>query len=188
MKVKDIPTFTWFDVIAKTGDLGKYLADADSIYRRTGRKQIVQIVVYDLPDRDCAAAASNGEFSIADGGVAKYRNYVDLLVAEVRSKSLNLQVLSVIVITRPLEYPTVRVIAVVEPDSLANLVTNMNVTKCRGAETAYKVKPRKYGPVGRIAHFVCRRVLYTLSGNSAKSEFTLTSMLATPDGSDGPPT
>lgn len=25
-------------------------------------------VVYDLPDRDCAAAASNGELSLADGG------------------------------------------------------------------------------------------------------------------------
>ena len=34
-------------------------------------------VVYDLPDRDCAAAASNGELSIADGGVAKYKAYID---------------------------------------------------------------------------------------------------------------
>jgi cellulose 1,4-beta-cellobiosidase len=34
-------------------------------------------VVYDLPDRDCAALASNGEYSIADGGVAKYKAYID---------------------------------------------------------------------------------------------------------------
>lgn len=34
-------------------------------------------VVYDLPDRDCAALASNGEYSIADGGVAKYKTYID---------------------------------------------------------------------------------------------------------------
>jgi len=37
-------------------------------------------VVYDLPDRDCAAAASNGEYSIANGGVAKYKEYIDALV------------------------------------------------------------------------------------------------------------
>lgn len=34
-------------------------------------------VVYDLPDRDCAALASNGEYSIADGGVANYKAYID---------------------------------------------------------------------------------------------------------------
>lgn len=26
-------------------------------------------VVYDLPDRDCAAAASNGEYTVADNGL-----------------------------------------------------------------------------------------------------------------------
>lgn len=36
-------------------------------------------VVYDLPDRDCAAAASNGEYSIANGGVAKYKAYIDAI-------------------------------------------------------------------------------------------------------------
>jgi cellulase/cellobiase CelA1 len=38
-------------------------------------------VVYDLPDRDCAAAASNGEYSIANGGVANYKAYVDAIRA-----------------------------------------------------------------------------------------------------------
>jgi cellulose 1,4-beta-cellobiosidase len=36
-----------------------------------------QFVVYDLPDRDCAALASNGEYSIANGGVANYKAYID---------------------------------------------------------------------------------------------------------------
>jgi cellulose 1,4-beta-cellobiosidase len=36
-----------------------------------------QFVVYDLPDRDCSAAASNGEFTIADNGVANYFAYID---------------------------------------------------------------------------------------------------------------
>ncbi|KAF9007935.1 cellobiohydrolase II-I [Cyathus striatus] len=120
LKVADIPTFTWFDVIAKTSTLGTYLADASAKQKSSGQKYIVQIVVYDLPDRDCAALASNGEFSIANNGLNNYKQYIDQLVAEIR------------------KYPDVRVIAVIEPDSLANLVTNLNVAKCSGAQTAYK--------------------------------------------------
>ena len=36
------------------------------------------------------------------------------------------------------EFPDVRVVAVIEPDSLANLVTNLNVQKCANAQTVYK--------------------------------------------------
>ena len=38
-------------------------------------------VVYDLPDRDCAAAASNGEYSIANGGADNYKKYIDAIKA-----------------------------------------------------------------------------------------------------------
>ncbi|KAF4603087.1 Beta-glucosidase cel3A [Pleurotus pulmonarius] len=117
--VANIPTFIWFDVVAKVPTLGTYLADALSIQQSTGRNQLVQIVVYDLPDRDCAALASNGEFSIANNGLANYKNYVDQIVAQIA------------------QYPQVRVVAVVEPDSLANMVTNLNVAKCAGAQAAY---------------------------------------------------
>lgn len=44
-------------------------------------------VVYDLPDRDCAAAASNGEYSIADNGVANYKAYIDAIVALIKEYS-----------------------------------------------------------------------------------------------------
>ena len=40
-----------------------------------------QFVVYDLPDRDCSAAASNGEYSIANNGVANYFAYIDSIRA-----------------------------------------------------------------------------------------------------------
>lgn len=79
-----------------------------------------QFVVYDLPDRDCAALASNGEYSIANGGVAKYKAYIDAIV-----KVLN-------------KYPNIRKLLVVEPDSLANLVTNQQAfPKCGNAAAAY---------------------------------------------------
>lgn len=37
------------------------------------------------------------------------------------------------------EYPDVHVVAVIEPDSLANLVTNLSVAKCANAQTTYLV-------------------------------------------------
>lgn len=85
LKVADIPTFTWFDVVAKVPTLGTYLADAQAKQQSSGQKQLVQIVVYDLPDRDCAALASNGEFSIANDGLNKYKNYIDQIVAQIKS-------------------------------------------------------------------------------------------------------
>lgn len=117
--VANIPTFTWFDQVAKVPTLGTYLANATALQTSSGNKQIVPIVVYDLPDRDCAASASNGEFSIADNGEANYKDYIDQLVAQIK------------------QYPDVRVVAVIEPDSLANLVTNLSVEKCANAQTTY---------------------------------------------------
>ncbi|KAG8944452.1 hypothetical protein FRC00_010567, partial [Tulasnella sp. 408] len=113
--VAKVPNFTWFDVVAKVPTLTTYLADAASI----ASKIIVQIVVYDLPDRDCHALASNGEFKIANNGVANYKGYIDGIAAAVSA------------------YPQVRVVAVVEPDSLANLVTNMSDSRCANAQSAY---------------------------------------------------
>nr|VWO94836.1 Beta-xylanase (EC [Ganoderma boninense] len=118
--VANIPTFTWLDSVSKVPDLGTYLSDASALQKSSGEKQLVQIVVYDLPDRDCAAKASNGEFSIADGGQEKYFDYIDQIVAQIK------------------QFPDVRVVAVIEPDSLANLVTNLNVQKCANAEATYK--------------------------------------------------
>jgi cellulase/cellobiase CelA1 len=45
---------------------------------QTGGTMIVmQMVIYDLPNRDCHAKASNGEFTIANNGVANYQAYID---------------------------------------------------------------------------------------------------------------
>jgi len=119
LSVAQIPTFTWFDQVAKVPDLGTYLAAASAQGQASGTPMLVQIIVYDLPDRDCAAAASNGEFSIADNGQANYFNYIDQIVAQIKP------------------FPDVRVVAIIEPDSLANLVTNLSVEKCANAQTTY---------------------------------------------------
>ena len=113
-KVKDIPTFIWFDKIEKIPTLDQYLQESSS------KGQLLQIVIYDLPNRDCHAKASNGELLIDQDGVNKYkRDYIDKIVATIR------------------KYPSAKVVAVVEPDSLANLVTNLSDPNCQKAQPAY---------------------------------------------------
>lgn len=57
--------------------MGTYLAEIEAL----GGNVAGQFVVYDLPDRDCAALASNGEYTIADNGVANYKAYIDAIRA-----------------------------------------------------------------------------------------------------------
>lgn len=58
--------------------MATYLADIRSQNAAGANPPIAgQFVVYDLPDRDCAALASNGEFAISDGGVQHYKDYID---------------------------------------------------------------------------------------------------------------
>ncbi|RPA82945.1 cellulase [Ascobolus immersus RN42] len=117
--VAKIGTFLWLDVVRKVPYLKNYLDDI-RYQQAQGRKVIAPIVVYDLPDRDCAALASNGEFAIADGGEAKYKDYINQIAAIIK------------------EYNDINTVLVIEPDSVANMITNMGVPKCAGAAKAYR--------------------------------------------------
>ncbi|PYH67856.1 1,4-beta-D-glucan cellobiohydrolase C [Aspergillus vadensis CBS 113365] len=115
-----VPSFVWLDTADKVPTMADYLADIKSQNSAGANPPIAgQFVVYDLPDRDCAALASNGEYSIADNGVEHYKAYID-------------SIREVLV-----QYSDVHTLLVIEPDSLANLVTNLNVAKCANAESAY---------------------------------------------------
>jgi cellulose 1,4-beta-cellobiosidase len=77
------------------------------------------LVIYDLPNRDCSALASNGELLISGqtpSGTTRYRGeYID-------------KIYSILA-----QYPNMRFVAVVEDDSLPNLVTNLSFAKCTEA-------------------------------------------------------
>lgn len=82
---------------------------------------LIQVVVYDLPNRDCHALASNGELTQGPNGSARYRSeYVDVL-ASIFSDS---------------KYANLRIVAIIEPDSLPNLVTNLSDPDCQLATDA----------------------------------------------------
>ncbi|KAL2071449.1 hypothetical protein VTL71DRAFT_12684 [Oculimacula yallundae] len=120
--VAKVPTFAWLDTFSKIEILLEpNLAKIKALNAAGASPPIAaQFVVYDLPDRDCAALASNGEYSIANGGLANYKKYIDTI------KSILVK------------YSDVKTILLIEPDSLANMVTNLNVPKCAGAAASYK--------------------------------------------------
>ncbi|KAH6611731.1 glycoside hydrolase family 6 protein [Chaetomium sp. MPI-SDFR-AT-0129] len=120
--VAKVPSFQWLD---RNVTLDTLMVDTLNDIRAANAAganppYAAQLVVYDLPDRDCAALASNGEFSIANGGAANYKSYI------ARIRQLLIQ------------YSDIRTILVVEPDSLANMVTNLNQPKCGNAASTYK--------------------------------------------------
>ena len=73
-----------------------------------------------MPNRDCAASASNGEYSVASDGLEKYKAYIDAIKTQLN------------------QYTDVPVALIIEPDSLGNLVTNANIPNCSAASDAYK--------------------------------------------------
>jgi len=120
-KMAAIPTAIWLSWIADTKDLPRYLDDALQ-QQKAGNQQVVSVfVVYDLPNRDCNAEASAGELPATEEGEARYqREYVDVVAAAFAA------------------HPDQRIVAILEPDSLANLVTNIENPKCQAAEGIYK--------------------------------------------------
>ncbi|KAG2019603.1 cellobiohydrolase II-I [Coprinopsis cinerea AmutBmut pab1-1] len=120
--VQGVPTFAWISDSASIDSIPPLIADALAQQEETGEKVIVQIVIYNLPDRDCSAKASDGEFHLDDDGFNKYKAYVNRIAEELSTEDADKLHFAIIL----------------EPDSLGNLVTNMHVEKCRGAEAAYK--------------------------------------------------
>lgn len=53
----DISTFLWISDTATISKLSGWLNEARAIQTLTGKKQVVQLEVYNLPDRDCSAGA-----------------------------------------------------------------------------------------------------------------------------------
>ncbi|MGW0802267.1 glycoside hydrolase family 6 protein [Nonomuraea sp. NPDC002799] len=80
----------------------------------------IQFVIYDLPNRDCSALASNGELLIAENGLNRYKTeYIDPIATIVNNSA----------------YANLRIVTIIEPDSLPNLITNLSFAKCAEANS-----------------------------------------------------
>ncbi|MFC5201886.1 glycoside hydrolase family 6 protein [Streptomyces kaempferi] len=110
--ISNQPTFVWLDRMAAiqgTADARGLKAHLDAA--KAQGANLVQLVIYDLPGRDCAALASNGELGPDD--LATYQsNYIDPIAAILADPA----------------YASLRIVNLIEPDSLPNLVTNAGGT------------------------------------------------------------
>ena len=127
LAVADEPTSVWMDRIAaiegteRQHGLEWHLDQADA--QSGGSPLVFNLVVYDLPGRDCHALASNGELPATAAGMERYRTeYIDPIVA---------------LLDQP-EYENLRIVATIEPDSLPNLVTNQSDADCVTAAPYYR--------------------------------------------------
>ncbi|HKE15699.1 MAG TPA: glycoside hydrolase family 6 protein [Kofleriaceae bacterium] len=111
--VANQPTAVWLDRIAAIGGVGGGMGLRDhldeALDQANGQPMVIQIVIYDLPGRDCAALASNGELGPND--LPRYKTeYIDV-IADILADPA---------------YASLRVVAIIEIDSLPNLVTNVS--------------------------------------------------------------
>ena len=127
--VKSYPTAVWLDRIAainggaENGGRKSLEQTMDAILaQKQGNTPIVaQFVIYDLPGRDCHALASNGELPLTAAGLQTYKtDYIDRIAG---------------IFANP-KYSSIRIVAIIEPDSLPNLVTNLSDSRCAQANSS----------------------------------------------------
>ncbi|MFJ6793971.1 glycoside hydrolase family 6 protein [Streptomyces sp. NPDC091268] len=110
--IADTPAFVWMDRIAAIGGSTQAMGlrqHLDTALRQGAN--LFQVVIYDLPGRDCAALASNGELGPTELG--RYKSeYIDPISRILADPA----------------YANLRIVTIIEPDSLPNLVTNAGGT------------------------------------------------------------
>ncbi|MFC7303749.1 glycoside hydrolase family 6 protein [Streptomyces monticola] len=107
-RIANQPTAVWLDrTAAINGANGKMGLRAHLDAALAQGAGVIQVVIYNLPGRDCSALASNGELGPTE--IDKYKTqYIDPIAA----------------IMGDSKYANLRIVTTVEIDSLPNLVTN----------------------------------------------------------------
>jgi cellulose 1,4-beta-cellobiosidase len=110
-RISNQPTGVWLDRIAAingvNGGMGLRAHLDKALEQKGSGELVVQLVIYNLPGRDCAALASNGELGPTE--IDKYKTqYIDPIAA---------------ILADP-KYASLRIVNTIEIDSLPNLVTN----------------------------------------------------------------
>ncbi|TDT98612.1 cellulose 1,4-beta-cellobiosidase [Streptomyces sp. 846.5] len=128
-KVASYQTAIWMDHIgAIAGDsthlgLKAQLDKAETQAAGSSTPVLFEVVIYDLPGRDCAALASNGEIPATAAGLTQYESqYVDPIAALLGTST----------------YSNLRISTIIEPDSLPNAVTNQSKAACATATPYYE--------------------------------------------------
>ena len=121
-KMKEYSNAIWLDTIKNMNDwLETNLKGALAQQSSSGKTVLTVFVVYDLPGRDCHALASNGELLANEADMERYKtDYIDVIESTLKT------------------YNSQPVVLIIEPDSIANMVTNLESTPaCAESQTYY---------------------------------------------------
>jgi cellulose 1,4-beta-cellobiosidase len=114
--VQNTGTFRWAPRIDLLPVLDASISAARAEQNQGGVPQVLGLVLYNLPDRDCSAGESAGELSGRDG-LRRYKTeYVDGWYDRLRRAS------------------DITFAIVVEPDAIGNMVTNQGIPLCANAK------------------------------------------------------
>ncbi len=123
LRVADYSTAVWMDRIGAITEGRGLRGHLDAaLTQQSGDTPVtIMVVIYDLPNRDCAALASNGELLVAEDGINRYQTeYIDPIVE---------------ILSDP-AYSELRIVTIIEPDSLPNLITNLDKPLCAEADSS----------------------------------------------------
>lgn len=126
--VANQPTAVWMDrTSAIEGNFDgpglRHHLDAALEQQRGQYPVVITVVIYNLPGRDCFALASNGELPATDEGLRRYKEeYIDVITQMFAEDN----------------YQDLRIVTVIEPDSLPNLVTNATDPNCQASDPYYR--------------------------------------------------
>jgi cellulose 1,4-beta-cellobiosidase len=120
-KLQRMSTSLWLESIGALSALPAWLDGAAAQQKKAKKPVVPIVVVYDLPNRDCSSKSSAGELDIEKEGEARYRSeFIDPIAKQFAAR------------------PDQRVVVVLEPDSLPNVATNLDVEKCRRSADVYE--------------------------------------------------
>nr|WSW71637.1 glycoside hydrolase family 6 protein [Streptomyces sp. NBC_00995] len=110
--IADTPSFVWMDRIAAIEGSASKMSLREHLDTALAQgADLFQVVIYDLPGRDCSALASNGELGPTE--LDRYKNeYIDPISDILADPA----------------YASLRIVTLIEPDSLPNIVTNAGGT------------------------------------------------------------
>ena len=120
-KLGKVPTAMWLESLGALQHLPRWLDDAAKAEKAAGKPLVPVFLVYDLPNRDCSAKSSAGELTVENGGEQKYRSeFIDKIAEQFAAR------------------PKQKIVVILEPDSLPNIATNLDVEKCALSEKIYR--------------------------------------------------
>jgi len=115
------PTAMWLESLGALKHLPRWLEDAGKQEKAAGKPLVPVFLVYNLPNRDCSAKSSAGELTTENDGEKRYRSeFIDKIAEQFAA------------------HPKQKIVAILEPDSLPNIATNLDKEKCALSEKVYR--------------------------------------------------